>query len=662
MQNNGPRAKTMAAPNLAGLIWTTADEVLRGDYKPHQYGSVTLPFTVMRRLDCVLEPTKAAVLAALDKHRKEGIDVAYFLEKAAGGLKFWNTSKFDFSLLVADSAGIKKNIINYVGGFSESIRDIFEYYKVVDLINDLAGKNLLFLLVKKFASVNLHPDAVSNADMGHVFEELIRKFSESSNETAGEHYTPRDAIRLMVEVLFATDEDATLGKESRIVTLYDPTAGTGGMLSISEEHLKRYNDSIIVRPYGQELNPETYAICKADMLIKGQDISKIVLGNTLSNDAFPNERFDYMLSNPPYGVDWKKAKDEVETEHKRLGFRGRFGPGLPRISDGQTLFLLHLISKMHPKGKETSRIAIVMNGSPLFAGGAGSGESEIRRYVFENDLLEAIIALPTEMFYNTGIATYVWILSNNKEKRRRGKVQLIDATAAFKKMRRSLGNKRRFLDKADIAIIAKTYGDFKATNVSKILANESFSYLTIVIERPLRLNFQVSPDRLERLSGEASLVKTGLNLKRLKDTLRAIGPARIFKNGPEFVGALDATLKKTGVTLRRPEYKVILRCLSERDETADVWTNTKGEPEPDPELRDTENVPPGEDVESYFEREVKPYVPDAWVVNDKTKKGFDIPFTWLFYEYHAPRQVAEIDADLLSLNGRLIEVLNKVTT
>jgi len=657
---NGPAARPTGAPNLANLIWTTADEVLRGDYKPHQYGSVILPFTVMRRLDCVLEPTKKAVLAALDKHHKSGIDVAYFFEKAAGGLKFWNTSRFDFNLLVADPDGVKKNAINYVGGFSESIRDIFEYYKVVELINDLASKNLLFLVVKKFASVNLHPDVVNNADMGQVFEELIRRFSESSNETAGEHYTPRDAIRLMVEVLFATDEDATLRKESRIVTLYDPTAGTGGMLSISEEHLKLFNDSIIVRPYGQELNPETYAICKADMLIKGQDISKIVLGNTLSNDAFSNERFDYMLSNPPYGVDWKKGKDEVETEHKRLGFKGRFGPGLPRISDGQMLFLLHLISKMHAKGKETSRIAIVMNGSPLFTGAAGSGESEIRRFVIENDLLEAIIGLPTEMFYNTGIATYVWILSNNKENRRKRKVQLIDATAIFKPMRRSLGNKRRYFDKDDIAEITRLYGDFKETETCKILANETFGYQTILVDRPLRLNFQLSPERLSRLEDEPSLTKNGIDIGELKETLGSIGPEKIFKSRSDFLNVFDSVLRTAGLTLNRPQYKTVWQCLSERDETAEVCIDGKGKPEADSELRDTENVPLGEDEETYFKRNVLPYMPDAWTDSEKTRIGYEIPFARYFYKYVPPRSLKAIDSDLDEVTSELVRALQNV--
>ncbi|MFZ1123604.1 MAG: N-6 DNA methylase [Candidatus Baltobacteraceae bacterium] len=653
-------AGTQDAPNIANLIWATADEVLRGDYRPHEYGSVILPFTVMRRIDCVLAPTKAKVLQTAVKYAKSGIDPSVFFERATGGLKFWNTSKFDFPTLVNDAAGIQKNLLDFVGGFSSSIRDIFDYYKIVDLINDLKRKNLLFLLVQKFAKVNLHPNVVSNADMGQAFEELIRRFSEQSNETAGEHYTPRDAIRLAVELLFATDEDPTLRKEQRIVTLYDPTAGTGGMLSVAEDHLKEYNNSIIVRPYGQELNEQTYAICKADMLIKGQDISKIVLGNTLSKDAFPNEKFDYMLSNPPYGVDWKKVKDEVEAEARKLGMKGRFGPGLPRISDGQMLFLLHLISKMHPKGgNETSRIAIVMNGSPLFSGGAGSGESEIRRFVLENDLLEAIVALPTEMFYNTGIATYIWILSNKKEPRRVGKVHLVNGSEFFSKMRRSLGNKRREFRAEDIARIAIEYGTFKESEYSKILPTTAFGYNTIVVERPLRLNFEVSPERLARLDDEAALTKNGLNLEDLKEALRGIGP-KVFMSRPKFLKALDAALDRANITLKEPQRKAVVSALSERDESADICLDAKRRPEPDSELRDTENVPLGEDIHAYVELEVLPFVPDAWMDESKTKIGYEIPFTRYFYKHVPPRPLTEIDSDLATVTTEIVNMLDGV--
>ncbi|HVA29214.1 MAG TPA: N-6 DNA methylase, partial [Candidatus Baltobacteraceae bacterium] len=405
----------------------------------------------------------------------------------------------------------------------------------------------------------------------------------------------------------------------------------------------------------------TYAICKADMLIKGQDISKIVLGNTLSNDAFPNEKFDYMLSNPPYGVDWKKVKDDVETEAKKLGFKGRFGPGLPRISDGQMLFLLHLISKMHPKNSgETSRIAIVMNGSPLFSGGAGSGESEIRRYILENDVLEAIVALPTEMFYNTGIATYIWILSNNKEKRRIGKVQLINATDFFGKMRRSLGNKRRQFERDHIAKIVKEYGTFKDSDYSKLLPNEAFGYNTIVVERPLRLAFQITPERLDALAQEPLLGKNGINFADLLAALKSMG-TRKFTSRTIFLDALAAALKKAAVSLKPPQYKAVWQALSERDPDAETCTNAKGEPEADPDLRDTEDVPLNENIATYVAREVLPYAPDAWLDASKTKMGFEIPFTRFFFHFEPPRALAEIESELNANLQRINENVRGIT-
>lgn len=659
--NNG-KSRSIDVLNTASLIWGIADDVLRGHYKPHQYGSVILPFTVMRRLDCVLEPTKDSVLKAYEKHKAKGIDLEYLMEKATDGLKFWNTSQFTFPLMLGDAAGIKKNLVDYVGSFSENIRDIFDCYKVISLISDLASADILFLLVKKLAAVNLHPNAVSNADMGKLFEELIRKFAEDQNESPGEHYTPRDAIHLMVELLFATNEDATLNKEARIVTLYDPAAGTGGMLSVAEEYLKELNSSIIVKPFGQELNPETYAVCKADMLIKGQDINKIVRGNTLSNDAFPNEKFDYMLSNPPYGYDWKAAEDAVKAEYRNLGRKGRFGPGLPRISDGQMLFLMTLVSKMHPKNSsEASRAAIVLNGSPLFTGGAGSGETEIRRYLIENDLVEAIVALPGQMFYNTGINTYVWVLSNNKEKRRKGKIQLIDASQTFEKMRKSLGDKRRYLSPQQIESAVKIYGDFVESETCKIRPNEDFGYRTITVERPLRLNFQVTPERLERLDEKKPLVQNGINLAKLKAALSAVDLEKLFKSRPVFLKVVNATLKNAGIELKPPQLRALLEALSERDESAEVCLDGKGCRESDPELRDTENVPLSDDVRNYFEREVKPYVADAWVDEEKTATGYEIPFTRHFYKYHAPRSTETIDAELRKVTSDLLSMLNEMS-
>ena len=430
----------MPETNLSAFIWSVAD-LLRGDYKQSEYGRVILPFTVLRRLDCVLEPTKAAVLAELEKRKKLGANPEPFLLKKSGQ-HFVNTSPFDLKKLMGDQDHIRQNLLKYVQAFSPSVRDIFEAFDFQNQVERLAKAKLLYLVTEKFANIDLHPEAVSNAQMGAVFEELIRKFAELSNETAGEHFTPREVIRLMVNLLFVEDDEA-LTEKGPVRSLYDPTAGTGGMLSVAEEHLRQLNPKARLVMYGQELNAESYAICKADMLIKGQDISNIIHGNTLSNDGLPGKQFDYMLSNPPFGVEWKKIEKEIRREHEEDGFNGRFGPGLPRVSDGSLLFLLHLLSKMRPAAEGGSRFGIVLNGSPLFTGGAGSGESEIRRYVLENDLVEAIIGLPTDMFYNTGIATYVWIVSNRKPAHRKGTVQLIDASAMWQKMRKSLGSKRK---------------------------------------------------------------------------------------------------------------------------------------------------------------------------------------------------------------------------
>jgi type I restriction enzyme M protein len=471
---------------LSGLIWQVAD-LLRGSFKQSDYGKVILPMTILRRLDCVLEPTKAAVLAEHAKRTKEGVDPTPFLTRIAKQ-SFYNTSPLDLSKTLTDPSHIKANLISYVNGFSSNIGDIFEKYDFDNQIEKLASADLLFLVAQKFAEVDLHPEVVSNADMGGVFEELIRKFAELSNETAGEHFTPREVIRLMVDLLFHGDSEA-LSKAGVIRTIYDPTAGTGGMLSVAEEYLTGahgLNPDATLIVNGQELNPESFAICKGDMLIKGQDVSNIKFGNTLSNDGHADAKFDYGIANPPFGVEWKNVEKVVKEEHERLGFAGRFGPGLPRISDGSLLFLLHLISKMREPEKGGGRVAIVLNGSPLFTGGAGSGESEIRKWVIENDLLEAIIALPTEMFFNTGISTYIWVLSNHKSKERKGKIQLINGADFFQKMRKSLGSKRKELGDGDIEQIMKLYGDFQSGEHSKIFDSKDFGYTTLTIERPLR--------------------------------------------------------------------------------------------------------------------------------------------------------------------------------
>jgi type I restriction enzyme M protein len=472
--------------NLSSFIWSVAD-LLRGSYRQSDYGKVILPFTVLRRLDCILEPTKEKVLEEFKKRTAEGVDPTPFLTRIAKQ-SFYNSSPLDLNKALAQPTQIKANLLSYINGFSSNVGDIFEKYEFDDQIDKLANADLLFLVAKKFSEIDLHPNKVSNADMGLIFEELIRKFAELSNETAGEHFTPREVIRLMVDLLFYGDSEA-LTKPGVIRTLYDPTAGTGGMLSIAEEYLTGANglnpDATLIVS-GQELNPESYAICKGDMLIKGQDVSNIKFGDTLKNDGHAGVKFDYGLSNPPFGVEWKKAEKEVKEEHERLGFAGRFGPGLPRISDGSLLFLLHLINKMREPEKGGGRIAIVLNGSPLFTGGAGSGESEIRKWIIEQDLLETIIELPTDMFYNTGISTYIWVLSNHKAKERKGRIQLINASNFFQKTRKSLGSKRKELGEADINQIIKLYGDFEENEYSKIFDGKQFGYTTITVERPLR--------------------------------------------------------------------------------------------------------------------------------------------------------------------------------
>lgn len=646
----------MSSPqNLSAFIWSVAD-LLRGDYKPADYGKVMLPFTVLRRLDCTLEATKGEVLAEYDRRKDSGLPLGPFLTKKSG-VQFYNTASLDVPKLLQDATNIHANLVAYVQAFSENVRDIFDRYDFLKEIAKLDEANLLYHIVQKFAAIDLHPDVVSNADMGLVFEELIRKFAELSNETAGEHYTPREVIRLMVDLLFIADEPV-LTQPGVVRSLYDPTAGTGGMLSVAEEHLRTMNPQAQLKVFGQELNPESYAICKADMLIHGQDISNIILGNTLSNDGHTHRTFDYGLSNPPFGVEWKKVEKEVRDEAERLGYSGRFGPGLPRISDGSMLFLLHLVSKMRPVAEGGGRFAIVLNGSPLFTGGAGSGESEIRRWIIENDWLEAIVALPTDMFYNTGIATYIWVLSNHKAPERQGKIQLINAIDFFQKMRKSLGSKRKELGPEDITRIVQLYGDFAENGHSKIFHNADFGYRTITVERPLQLNFAVAEDRLARLDSVTALAKWNGSREALKDALKDTGSERLWNNREAFQKDLKQVLADADLTLTPAQLKAIVQALGERDEQADVCRDAKGRPEPDPELRDTENVPLTEDIHAYFAREVLRHVPDAWIDESKTKVGYEIPFTRHFYQYTPPRPLEEIEADLRNVSAQITQLLN----
>jgi type I restriction enzyme M protein len=602
----------MSSSSLSALIWSVAD-LLRGDYKAAEYGKVILPFTILRRLDCVLAPTKAAVLAEHQAQIAAELNPDPFLRRKSGQ-SFYNTSPLDLPKLLGDPDNVAPNLTSYIQGFSPEVRDIFERFEFHNQIDRLAKAKLLFQVAQKFASVDLHPDAVDNSEMGAVFEELIRKFAELSNETAGEHFTPREVIRLMVNLIFIED-DEVLTKPGVVRTIYDPTAGTGGMLSVAEEHLKTQNPGAQLTMSGQELNPESYAICKADMLIKGQDVRRIVFGNTLSDDGHVGKTFDYMLANPPFGVEWKKVEKEVRAEHEQKGFDGRFGPGLPRVSDGSLLFLLHMLSKMRPANEGGCRFGIVLNGSPLFTGGAGSGESEIRRHLLESDLVEAIIALPTDMFFNTGIATYVWVICNRKPAARKGKVQLIDGSGFWRKMRKSLGSKRKEMGEDDIAAVTRLFGTMAEADVATLFDESGAQVGRVIVEAG-----DAPPD-----APEGGKVKVA--------PLSRILPASVFGY--------------RNITVERPL----------RDEAGKIVVGqkgkSKGKPLPDSALRDTENVPLTEDVDDYFKREVLPHAPDAWIDEAKTRVGYEIPFSRQFYVFEPPRSLGEIDADLLEVTDRI---------
>ncbi len=655
------------------FIWSVAD-LLRHDYKQHEYGQVILPLTVMRRMDAVLEPTKEKVLKRHRELTMENKDPALF---AITGYRFFNASRYSFQSLLADPEKMALNLKNYVNGYSKDAREIIEHFNFHDHISRLDRANLLYLVVKRFADpvIDLHPDAVSNIEMGYIFEELIRRFAEQSNETAGEHFTPREVIKLMVHVLFAEDAEA-LTKSGIIRTLYDPGCGTGGMLSVAEDYLREINPGAQLKVFGQEINPESYAICKADMLIKGQNAGNIKFGNSFTHDGFEGTQFDYMLCNPPFGVEWKKFESAVRDEHNKKGFGGRFGAGLPRINDGSLLFLQHMISKMNP-ANGGSRIAIVFNGSPLFTGDAGSGESNIRKWIIENDMLEAIIALPNDMFYNTGIATYVWVVTNRKEKRRRGRVQLINAVGFYEKMRKSLGSKRNYITDERIAQITALYRDFADNEYSRIFDNGDFGYRRITVERPLRLNFAASMERIERLKEASAFRNLAVSKKKGKAGEKEIEEGRrvqeaflaalagmgdtLYVYRDAFTRALDEAINTAGVKLPAPVRKAALTALSERDEHAEICVTAKGDPEPDAELRDFENIPLKDNIEAYFEREVRPYVPDAWIDESKTKIGYEIPFTRHFYVYQKLRPLEVIDKEIWDLEREIQDLLKEVT-
>lgn len=658
------------------FIWSIA-ELLRGPFKPEDYGKVVLPLVVLRRFDNVLADTKKAVLDNNEKFKHLPEESKDEILNRIAGQKFHNTSEYNFHKLLSDSDDIADNLRDYKNGFSKMARDIIEHFDFDKQIEKMERNDLLYLVIKRFSEIDLHPAVVSNTEMGYIFEELIRRFSE--NAEAGDHYTPREVVRLMVNLLFMDDEDI-LTKQGITQTLYDSCAGTGGMGSVAQEFLHELNPTADLEFFAQEINEESYAICKADILIKGEEARNVRVGNTLSNDAFSDMKFDYMITNPPYGVEWKPVQKVIEAEYEDLGFEGRFGAGLPRISDGQLLFLQHMISKMKPITEEDpkgSRIAIIMNGSPLFTGDAGSGESEIRRYLFENDLVEGIVSMPPDLFYNTGISTYVWILANVKETHRKGKVQLINAVDYWQQMRKSMGSKRKQISDQQINEIVQLYGDIKPNENVKWFDNEEFGFQKIVVERPLRLNFAATSERIEDLHNQSAFVNLAKSRKKgevgLKEieageqqqqailaVLHLLEDKKLYKNRPQFIELLKKQFKAHEITLPAALLKAILNALSEKDETADICKTAKGDPEPDIDLRDTESVPLKEDIHEYFEREVLPHVSDAWIDETKTKIGYDIPFTRYFYKYISLRSSLEIKEEIQALEQSVLEKLKRV--
>ena len=697
---------------IVSFIWGVAD-LIRDTFKRGKYQDVILPLTVLRRLDCVLAPTREDVIQRQDELKGRGLEDLHRQLCRASGFAFYNTSRYDFERLLADAPNVAPNLRNYIAGFSSNMREVLERFDFDNTISRLDESGLLFQVLERFGGVDLHPDQIDNAAMGTIFEELIRRFNEALNENPGEHFTPRDVVHLMVDLMLAGDE-ASIGGKGIVRTVYDPCCGSGGMLMIAKEHVnlgRRENGSLLRGPvnpdakihlFGQEVNPETWAVSKSDLFIKdpeGRDAENIAFGTTLSNDAHVARSFDYLIANPPYGKDWKRDERSVRAEHER-GALGRFGPGLPRISDGQLLFLLHMLAHAKDPGQGGSRIAIIMNGSPLFTGDAGSGESEIRRHIFENDLLEALIALPEQLFYNTGIATYIWLLTNRKAPERRGRVQLIDASSFWEPMRRSLGDKRREITPGkarDILGILAGYrdGDTRAaavdgrreeTVVSRVFPASHFGYRKITVERPLRLNFLASPERIARLEDERgfqALAKSkrrgyvdgskdeaqGLRLQnKLRGLLNDL-PEETVRDRKDFEAMLDDALKRAGTKLPAPARRAVLNALSERDETAEICRDRKGEPEPDPELRDTERVPLAETVEDFFEREVRPHVPDAWI--DESRRdpmdgrvgvvGYEINFNRHFYRYTPPRPLEEIESDIRAIEADIVRMLGEVT-
>ncbi len=708
---------------IVSFLWGVAD-LVRDTFKRGKYEDVILPLTVLRRLDCVLADTKDAVLKRQAQLRGKGLEDLDAQLRRASGYAFYNTSRYDCEKLLADAPHLAANLRNYIAGFSPNMREVLEKFDFDNTISKVDEAGLLFQVVERFKKVDLHPDKIDNPTMGTIFEELIRKFNEALNENPGEHFTPRDVVHLMVDLMLAGD-DERIRRKGVVCTVYDPCCGSGGMLMITKEHVTsgwRRNGELIrpainpnaeIHLFGQEVNPETWAVSKSDLFMKdptGRDADNIAYGSVLSNDKHAGRSFDYLIANPPYGKDWKRDYDAVHAEHER-GASGRFGPGEPRISDGQLLFLLHMLAHARVPKEGGSRIAIIMTGSPLFTGDAGSGESNIRRYILENDLLEALIALPEQLFYNTGIATYVWVVTTRKAKTRKGKVQLIDASGFWVPMRKSLGDKRREIPPERAQDILKLLADFRDGDtrritkdgkeeevvVSRIFPTTHFGFRKITVERPLKLNFQATPERIARLDDEKGFQNLAESKKKgaagekeraegreMQDSIRALLrglPDTLFKNREEFERALRETARKAGLKLPAPVEKAILSALSDRDESAAICRDKEGDPEPDPELRDTESVPlpDGDDpadadgipasVRTFFDREVRPHMPDAWIDTAKRDPrdgrvgiiGYEINFNRYFYRYTPPRPLEEIEADIRAIERDIVRMLAEVT-
>jgi type I restriction enzyme M protein len=665
-----------------GFIWSIAD-LLRGDVKAHEYGQFILPFVVLRRLDCVLEPTKADVIARAKSLEGKVTNVDPILERVSGA-PFYNVSPLTFIDLLNDDKNVRANLTSYLAGFSSGAADVLEKYKFAERIATLDKAGLLYQVVAKFADIDLHPDLVPNHAMGYIFEELLRRFSEMANETAGEHFTPREVVNLMVNILFVEDEKALSGV-APVRTMFDPACGTGGLLSSAQDFLtgpSGLNPAAHLEVYGQELNPETWAICRSDMLIKGEKPENIVLGNSLSADGHPDDKFDYMLANPPFGVDWKKYAEPILSEAENEGYDGRFGAGLPRSSDGSLLFLQHMLSKMKPVADDPStpdiseggsRLAIVFSGSPLFSGAAGSGESNIRKWIIENDWLEAVVALPDQLFYNTSISTYFWVLTNRKRPERRGKVLLLDARGEFEKMRKSLGQKRKFLSDDAIAEVTRLYTEAADPDLDdprvKVLDNESFGFQRVTVEQPLRRRWVISPEAVAAVGETKAWAKWGHH--QTPDEVYASFIGQEYTAEKDMLVDLGANNMGGGAPVAVA--KELVKAAAVADPSGPAITDRRGETLPDPDLRDAENVPLPtgflaldedarakalfEAAEAHLTNEVHQYAPEAWIDHTKSKVGYEIPFTRQFYVYTPPRPVAELDAEIAEREARIQELL-----